>query len=627
MFKSESNENKLVSDALSYAEKGLYVFPLHTVKDGKCTCGKPDCESPAKHPRTIHGLKQASKDLNFVNSLFSNFTYASANIGVCTGKESNLVVIDVDCAKGASLDDLYKIIAKEELAKTLWAKTGGGYHIYFNYPQTADIRNSTDKLGAKIDIRGEGGYVVAPNSNHISGKHYKFINENEIKPFPLKFFEKLNQNKPDYKNAASADYESTEIYNEGNRNDSLARIAGKLRHAGLSKGELEAALIKINSERCQPPLEVAEVLRIAGSIARYDAGRDEQAFIGSNNLASKNGQGNTANQKVQFNFTTLDSLLAEPEEFHSYVWENTLIFGGFSICSAKPKVGKSTFLRNLAVAITQGDAFLGRETIKGKVLYLCLEEKRSEIAKHFRLMGASGEDILIHTGATPEDALRALKSAIGEFEPVLVIIDPLSRVLRVKDFNDYATMARGLEPLIDLARETGVHIIALHHEGKGEREGGDAILGSQALFGAVDCHIQLRKRNAGRTVSSIQRYGLDLPETIIQLDTQTGNITEQGDLQAFVLREKQTEILDSIADSEQLTEDEIKERIGGSSKGIISKAIRVLLENGKLFRSGNGKKGSPFTYSKNLTNQENLVTDNAKDLIDRELRKNTGISN
>ena len=98
--------------------------------------------------------------------------------------------------------------------------------------------------------------------------------------------------------------------------------------------------------------------------------------------------------------------------------------------------------------------------------------------------------------------MRALEIAIADIEPVLVIIDPLARVLRVNDFNDYGTMSRGLEPFTDLARKTNVHILALHHEGKGDREGGDALLGSTALFGAVDCHLQLRKRNNGRTVST-----------------------------------------------------------------------------------------------------------------------------
>lgn len=259
----------------------------------------------------------------------------------------------------------------------------------------------------------------------------------------------------------------------------------------------------------------------------------------------------------------------------------------------------------LAMAVSIGKDFLGRSTQKGKVIYLCLEEKRAEIAKHFKMMGASGRDILIHTGKTPEDIFQALKVAVADFEPVLIIIDPLSRVLRVNDFNDYASMARGLEPFIDLARAFNVHILALHHDGKGGRDGSDSILGSTAIFGAVDCHLQLKKRESGRTISSTQRYGIDLPETVIELDTETGLILAKGDLQSFILQEKKDEVLDSITEKDVLTETEIKDRVGGNSKGVISKAIRVLLDEKQLFRRGAGIKNQPYLYSKNLENLEN----------------------
>ena len=54
---TDETENKLVADALRYARSGFQVFPLHAVKDGRCTCAKADCKSPAKHPRTVQGLK------------------------------------------------------------------------------------------------------------------------------------------------------------------------------------------------------------------------------------------------------------------------------------------------------------------------------------------------------------------------------------------------------------------------------------------------------------------------------------------------------------------------------------------------------------------------------------------
>lgn len=282
LVSESANENKLVADALRYAKSGFFVFPLHTVKNGNCTCGKAVCDSPAKHPRTIYGLKQASKNLNYVKNLFSNFNRLSANIAICTGKESNLVVVDVDTAKGGRIEELYEFVKKEILEKTLWVKTGGGIHLYFRFPPNAEIRNSTSKLGNKIDVRGEGGYVVAPPSIHISGKHYEFINENKLMPFPDAFIEKLNEGKPRTENSNSKGKPiKSEFYLDGTRNNSLTSIAGKLRYAGLSESELEPALLQINSERCKPPLDKSEVLQIVHSVARYDVGQKPNSIFKS----------------------------------------------------------------------------------------------------------------------------------------------------------------------------------------------------------------------------------------------------------------------------------------------------------------------------------------------------------
>ncbi len=407
-------------------------------------------------------------------------------------------------------------------------------------------------------------------------------------------------------NAASSSngFVFAENINNGSRNKTLCSIAGSLRRKGLKDNEIVAALTEVNKNRVKPPLPETEVANIAKSVMRYEP--QAAAFINNGlNQAIAEVENCKSSQVLQkdkaystFRFTRLDKLLSEPEEETSFVWDNTLPFGGFSICSAKPKVGKSTMARNLAVAVSKGEPFLNRKTVKGKVLYLCLEEKRSEIAKHFRAMQADSGDIFIHTGATPENAIAGLAVAIAEFEPVLVIIDPLSRVLRVRDFNDYGGMARGLEPLIDLARKMNCHILALHHDSKMDRSGGDALLGSTALFGSVDCHIQMRKRDNGRTVSTTQRYGEDIPETVIELDKETGIVTAQGDLQSFVLKRAKVEILKAIGDGEERNEQQIKEFIEGFSQGVISKALRELVDEKELNRKGEGKKGNPFLYSK-----------------------------
>jgi hypothetical protein len=438
----------------------------------------------------------------------------------------------------------------------------------------------------------------APYECHINNGSFL-----DWEKLPLEDFKAENQNgagnQKNFDGSAKAKPVSDVIPN-GNRRRELLSIAGTMRRRGLTANEMFAALKVVNLERCKPPLDEREILEFCEDVEyRYDPEAKPHN-------AADYPPGDNTRKKGTFDFVTLDDLLAEPEEQTSFVWEKTLPVGGFSICSAKPKVGKSTTARNLAVCISRGEPFLGRDTLQGKVLYLCLEEKRAEVRKHFAAMKADGGEILIYAGATPENPIEALTEAIAVHAPVLVIIDPLSRVLRVRDFNDYAAMARGLEPFIDLARKLGTHILALHHDGKGDRDGGDALLGSTAIFGAVDCHIQMKKRERGRTILTTNRYGENLPETVIELDQSTGIIKVQGDLQTVALLEKQREILEAMANDEELSEVDIKHRVG--TKGITSLAIRALYEKGKITRTGEGKRGNPFCYRKNPENQQNPET-------------------
>jgi predicted ATP-dependent serine protease len=144
----------------------------------------------------------------------------------------------------------------------------------------------------------------------------------------------------------------------------------------------------------------------------------------------------------KFGFTSLEDLLNEPDEEISWIVDGMLPSGGFSLMVAKPKVGKSTLVRQLALAVTNGELFLDRKTTKGAVLYVSLEEKRGEVRNHFRLMGANGtEDLGVYVGSTPEGAYEWLKREVERKKPVLVIIDTLFRFNRVADLNDYAKVS------------------------------------------------------------------------------------------------------------------------------------------------------------------------------------------
>ena len=119
-------------------------------------------------------------------------------------------------------------------------------------------------------------------------------------------------------------------------------------------------------------------------------------------------------QGVGIHLILLSDLLKEPDEDIAYLWQDILIKGGLSIPVAKPKVWKSTLARNLAYALAKGEpSFLGKNiTGSGPIVYLALEEKRSQVKKHFERMGATENlPIFIHTGSPPEQAIEGLRKA------------------------------------------------------------------------------------------------------------------------------------------------------------------------------------------------------------------------
>lgn len=344
--------------------------------------------------------------------------------------------------------------------------------------------------------------------------------------------------------------------------------------------------------------EAAEKLKEKAKTAKVITNLKE--WIAEENRTESLEQSKQA-EKNKPKFVPISEICQEPEQDIRFIWQDVLPTGGFSVLTGKPKVGKSTFVRNLAVAVSRGEPFLERETVKGRVLYFCLEEKPDEIKRHFTLMQAQDSDVLIYRDLslfrTTENFIQILQEAIVEYEPILVIIDPLVRVVRNADFNDYSSMSYALEQFVTTARKFNTHVLVLHHEGKAERNGGDAILGSTAIFGSVDCHIQIKKREQGRTISTTQRYGKDLEEVVIELNEETGLIVPRGALQTVVLEDIKEEILNVLNQGEMLTQAEIKERVGKAG-GIVSKAINELFKEGKLYREGEGKKGNPFLFGK-----------------------------
>ncbi len=155
--------------ALKYASIGWHVFPLFSMRDGKCRCGQ-DCPTPGKHPITSDGFKSATIDKEIIHNWWR--LWPDANVGIKTGFDSGIVVLDIDPRHDGTAS-LGKLMDQHgDIPMGVEAITGsGGRHIFFKMPRI-EVRNSSARVGPGIDVRGEGGYVCAAPSNHASGGTY-----------------------------------------------------------------------------------------------------------------------------------------------------------------------------------------------------------------------------------------------------------------------------------------------------------------------------------------------------------------------------------------------------------------------------------------------------------------------
>ena len=263
--------NEKLTAALAYAKRLTWaVLPLHSVNDdGSCTCGKPDCSSIGKHPRTKNGLSDASTDPDRINQWWTQ--WPGANIGVRTGAESGIVAIDIDSHRGGdnSLEDLENEIDK--LPDTVEQQTGsGGRHLIFKHPGQG-VKCSQSELGSGIDVKGDGGYIVVPPSSNANGPYAWELSsrplEVEIAALPQRLLQKLSGDNGHQEKKLALPI--LETIPEGKRNGELLSVAGSMRRRGCEASEILPSLIEMN-KRCQPPLEDAEVEKIAASIARYE---------------------------------------------------------------------------------------------------------------------------------------------------------------------------------------------------------------------------------------------------------------------------------------------------------------------------------------------------------------------
>ena len=176
-----TSETPRLSAALWYASLGWSVVPVHKVivsAGGVTACSCPAgaaCTSKGKHPAVV--WTQYQRTAATVEQIRAWFTghFASYGVGIITGAVSGFFVVDADegpgKAGGDTLNDLQFL--NGDLPHTVIARTGGGgKHIFLLHPRDVWIATGRNVLGPGVDVRGDGGFIVAAPSLHESGRYY-----------------------------------------------------------------------------------------------------------------------------------------------------------------------------------------------------------------------------------------------------------------------------------------------------------------------------------------------------------------------------------------------------------------------------------------------------------------------
>lgn len=455
-----------------YAALELRVFPI-----------KPGQKSP---PLVSKWPKAATADPGTLSSWWQR--WPEANLGVVMG--AGLVDIETDVKPEAngeqSLAD-WATRARVTIPLTWSFKSGGG-GVHRLFRCNGDVPNRVNVLPA-VDIRGGSGYAVFPPSVHPSGLRYEWLPgcspadlPGGPAPVPPELFFLLAED-------SKAPLEVPAEIIEGNRNDTLFRLACKLRQAGLEEGEILGAVRTLNERRCYPPLEDAEIETICRQASGYKAGE-------------LHGATSSTTGPLLVTMATV-----EPKEA-SYLISPYLPRGMLAIMGGVSGSGKTYLALSWAAAISRGQRLPFQDWTSpappsGYVYYFTQENDLNAVIRpRLDLLDADLNKILaLPCGGATYDRLTLndprLEAMAAQYPPTLIIFDPIQSYLgNGVDMNKAERVRPVLDWLGDYAKRHDCTIVLISHmskPGKGESSALDRLLGSSDF------------RNAARSIVVVGR--------------------------------------------------------------------------------------------------------------------------
>lgn len=483
-----------LEQALSYARQGWRVFPLHSPRGDRCSCGDASCSSPAKHPRTPNGVKDATAQGAPIRAWWQK--WPDANIGLATGEGSGVWVLDLD-----DPDLIDQLLTRVPLPPTRTAVTGRGLHLYYKW--AAGVRNRARLLGlAGVDVRGEGGYVVAPPSVHASGKRYTWDPEEpdalaEASVALLGVVrDEPKSAPPPRKDPAPRDRDGLSAYQRGaiekgceairrapsgSRNDTLNKEAFSLAGLGIDPHLLRQELGAAARDVGLGDKEIEKTLSSALPRGEAEPRPEPPPKSRPNGKAAIAEESPKAPPAKTYDISSLVSLaipareellapwLRQKDLVELYAWRGS---------------GKTWVALSLAFAVAQGSSFWRWKAPKPRgVLYVDGELPAAVLQSRARallrgqpapkapllFLSADLQETGIGDLSRPENQAK-VEQALAEGVELLVL-DNLSCLFPLVKENEADGWALAQEWLLSLRRK-GLSVIFLHHAGKGGAQRG-----------------------------------------------------------------------------------------------------------------------------------------------------------
>ena len=402
------------------------------------------------------------------------FGTGETGIGVVCGQVSGgLAVLDFDSFE--AFGRWSKANPKTSTSIPL-ARSGRGFHAVFRSESLLPsgqfrIKGETEPSG---DILSDRKLCVLPPTIHPStGAPRVWVSEPDG-TLPTLTLEELGV-EPVRPEKPSITVTQTVPVQEGQRHGFLVSMAGRLRNLGMGNWSLEASLLSVNKERCQPPLDDGEVKDIAVWASSLDVhslkgiGSEEQRREGPMLVPHDCFPIGSEQEPSRFEgmFLSLSEYLTETRAAEvEWLLEGLLPVGYLVILGGTSKAGKTCLLTNLALCVAEGREFLGLPVTQSPVLWVALEETEAE--RRIAIEAYDGEPDDLYT--THEkvyidraEGIEALRYWIRKTGARLLVIDPLYGAHRAESLSDGSAARRVLQPLKDLCRTEGVTAVIVHH--------------------------------------------------------------------------------------------------------------------------------------------------------------------